>query len=80
MKYKVLNFARQFALMLLVIWTVLHSLLGVVMQLYCFARRVAGRMTSRYDIDIANVALYWHFVAITAGTTVVVVALFPLLQ
>ena len=36
------------------------------MQLYCVARRMAGRMTARYDIDIHNVALYWHFTAFTA--------------
>jgi cytochrome c oxidase subunit I+III len=65
---------------LLVIWTVLHAVLGVVMQLYCIARRAAGRMTARYDIDISNVSLYWHFVAITVTTTVAVVAFFPLLQ
>jgi cytochrome c oxidase subunit I+III len=52
----------------------------MIMQLYCIARRAAGRMTGRYDIDISNVTLYWHFVVITATTTVAVVALFPLLQ
>ena len=31
------------------------SALGVVMQLYCVARRLAGRMTARHDIDIGNV-------------------------
>ena len=37
---------------LLVIWTVIHVAIGVIMQLYCLARRLAGRMTARYDIDI----------------------------
>ena len=27
------------------------------------------RMTARHDIDIANVALYWHFAALTAAVT-----------
>jgi cytochrome c oxidase subunit I+III len=63
---------------LLVIWTVLHVGLGLVMQLYCVARRVAGRMTARHDIDIANVALFWHFVLLTAAVTVLVIAGFPL--
>jgi cytochrome c oxidase subunit I+III len=49
------------------------------MQLYCIARRLAGRMTARYDMDIHNVALYWHFTALTAAITVAVIAGFPLL-
>ncbi|MGH8537677.1 MAG: cbb3-type cytochrome c oxidase subunit I, partial [Gammaproteobacteria bacterium] len=63
---------------ILVIWTTLQVLIGVIMQLYCIARRVAGRMTARYDIDIHNVALYWHFTAFTAVVTVAVIAGFPL--
>jgi cytochrome c oxidase subunit I+III len=62
----------------LVVWTVAHVALGVLMQLYCFVRRLAGRLTAEYDIDIANVALYWHFVALTAFVTVAVIAGFPL--
>jgi cytochrome c oxidase subunit I+III len=63
---------------LLVVWVLLHVAVGLLMQLYCVARRMAGRMTARYDIDIANVALYWHFTAITAVVTVAVIAGFPL--
>jgi cytochrome c oxidase subunit I+III len=48
------------------------------MQLYCLARRLTGRMTARYDIDITNVALAWHFIAITVVITVAVIAGFPL--
>ena len=48
------------------------------MQLYCVARRLAGRMTARYDIDIANVTLYWHFTVVMAVVTVAVIAGFPL--
>ncbi len=62
----------------LVIWTALNAAVGVIMQLYCIARRLAGRMSAVHDIDIANVALYWHFVAITAVITVAVIAYFPL--
>ena len=50
---------------------------GLIMQLYCVARRLAGRMTARHDIDITNVALYWHFVAFTVVITVAVIAGFP---
>jgi cytochrome c oxidase subunit I+III len=62
----------------LVLWTVTHVAAGLIMQFYCIARRFAGRMTSRYDIDITNVALYWHFMAITVIITVAVIAGFPL--
>ncbi|QBQ55353.1 cytochrome c oxidase subunit I [Nitrosococcus wardiae] len=61
----------------LVLWTVIHIVVGVIMQLYCIIRRLAGRLTSRHDIDIANVKLYWHFMAVTAVTTVAVIAGFP---
>jgi cytochrome c oxidase subunit I+III len=63
---------------LLVLWTVIHVAVGVFMQLYCIARRLAGRMSARLDGDITNVALYWHFMALTAVITVAVVAGFPL--
>ena len=62
----------------LVGWTTLHVFLGVVMQLYCLARRAAGRMTARCDADITNVSLYWHFLFLTALITVGVIAGFPL--
>jgi cytochrome c oxidase subunit I+III len=62
----------------LVGWTALHIVLGVVMQLYCVARRAAGYLSARHDIDIWNVTLYWHFTAITVLITVAVIAGFPL--
>jgi cytochrome c oxidase subunit I+III len=63
---------------LLLIWSAGHLGLGLLMNGYCFARRLAGRMTARHDIDIANVTLYWHFCTLTVVTTVAVVAGFPL--
>jgi cytochrome c oxidase subunit I+III len=63
---------------ILVIWTATQVFVGVIMQLYCLARRIAGRMTARYDSDISNVALYWHFTALTAAITIAVIAGFPL--
>ena len=65
---------------ILAIWTAGHALTGVIMHLYCVARRAAGRMTARYDIEIQNVALYWHFAAVTAVITVLTVAGFPLVK
>lgn len=64
----------------LVIWSAFHALIGFVMQLYCIPRRLAGRTTARHDIDITNVALYWHFTAITVVITVAVIAGFPLVK
>ena len=64
----------------LVIWTALHVAIGLIMHLYCLARRLAGRMTARHDIDVTNVVLYWHFVAITVFITVAVIAGFPLVK
>jgi cytochrome c oxidase subunit I+III len=34
-------------------------------------------MTARHDMDIANVALYWHFTAATVAITVAMIAGFP---
>jgi len=62
----------------LVIWTASHAALGIIMQLYCVARSLAGKLTAEYDIDIWNVSLYWHFMAITTVVTFAVIALFPL--
>jgi cytochrome c oxidase subunit I+III len=64
----------------LVVWTVVHAAVGVIMQIYCIARRLAGRMDARHDIDIVNVTLYWHFVAMTAAVTVGVIAGFPVVS
>jgi cytochrome c oxidase subunit I+III len=63
---------------LLVDWTALHVAIGVLMQIYCVARRLAGRLTHRYDAELANVVLYWHFTAITVAITIAVIAGFPL--
>ena len=62
----------------LVIWTGVHGAVGAIMQAYCLARSMAGKLTARHDIDIHNVALYWHFTAVTALVTYPVVGLFPL--
>jgi len=62
----------------LVVWGVAHLAVGLVMQLYCVARRWAGRLTPVYDGDIRNTTLYWHFTAVTGAVTCAVIALFPL--
>jgi cytochrome c oxidase subunit I+III len=63
---------------LLVAWSVLHIATGLIMQAYCLARRAAGRMTARHDVDLDNTMLFWHFVTFTAVVTVAVIAGFPL--
>ena len=50
------------------------------MQLYCLARSFAGIMTARYDQDITNVTLYWHFLTITAFVAFGVIGLFPVVR
>jgi len=65
---------------LLAIWAAFHVIVGAVMLLYCIARRMAQRLTSKHDIDIWNVTLYWHFVAVTIVITVAVIGGFPLVK
>ena len=62
---------------ILVIWAAVHGAVGVLMQSYCLARSLAGRLTPRYDMELHNVALYWHFMLVTALLTFGVVGLFP---
>ncbi|UVK38659.1 cytochrome c oxidase subunit I [Mesorhizobium sp. AR10] len=62
---------------ILVIWALAHAAVGAVMQLYCLARSFAGRLTREHDMELHNVALYWHFMAITAVITFAVIGLFP---
>lgn len=61
----------------LVIWAAVHGAVGILMQLYCLARSLAGRLTQRHDMELHNVALYWHFMMVTALVTFGVVGLFP---
>jgi cytochrome c oxidase subunit I+III len=63
---------------ILAAWAAAHVGIGVIMQIYCVARRLAGRMTARHDIDLGNTSLYWHFCLLTLLVTVAVIAGFPL--
>ena len=47
------------------------------MLVFCIAARAAGRLTARSDLDLHNVTLYWHFVALTVAITAAVLAGFP---
>ncbi|WP_425331332.1 cytochrome c oxidase subunit I [Paracoccus ravus] len=61
----------------LVVWTVAHVLCGAIMQAYCLARSLAGRMTARHDADLWNTALFWHFLIVTCLVTTAMIALVP---
>ncbi|TMV14982.1 cytochrome c oxidase subunit I [Arenibacterium halophilum] len=61
----------------LAIWIAVHSGAGVIMQLYCLAGSLFGKLTPRYDADIWNVSLFWHFVTISALVTCAVLGLAP---
>jgi heme/copper-type cytochrome/quinol oxidase subunit 3 len=63
----------------LVVWIVLHLATGMLMQGYCLARSVFGKMTPRYDADLWNVTLYWHFVGFCGLLAALVIGGFPLL-
>lgn len=61
----------------LVIWTVAHVAVGVVMQLYCLAGSLFGKIDPDHDADLWNVTLYWHFHILTVLVTAAVIGLAP---
>ena len=63
---------------ILVAWIVFHLAVGIVMQLYCVARRLARRLDARHDADLGNVTVYWHVCALEAALTAILVGGFPL--
>ena len=65
------------AVCVLILWTVVHVAVGVIMLVYCAARRLAGRMDAVHDADIVNVTLCWHFLMLSIVITGLVIALFP---
>jgi cytochrome c oxidase subunit I+III len=62
---------------LLLAWNALHSVVGIIMLSFCIIARARGRLTARRDLDLHNVTLYWHFVALMVAITALVVAGFP---
>lgn len=61
----------------LVIWIAVHAALGTIMQSYVLARSISGRMTAEHDGDVRNVALYTHFMALSAIIAFPVLSFFP---
>ncbi|MEY8840443.1 cytochrome c oxidase subunit I [Cribrihabitans sp. XS_ASV171] len=61
----------------LVVWTCAHIVAGVIMQLYCLAGSFAGKLTPRYDADLWNTTLFWHFLGLTCLITAAMIGLLP---
>jgi cytochrome c oxidase subunit 1/cytochrome c oxidase subunit I+III len=49
----------------ILVWIAGHIGLGVIMQLYCLAGSLFGKLTPRYDADLQNASLFWHFMIVT---------------
>lgn len=62
---------------MIVLWTAVHLLLGILAQGYVLARSFAGYVTPRYDGELRNIALLHHFLVITALIAFCVIGLFP---
>ncbi|HZY69038.1 MAG TPA: cbb3-type cytochrome c oxidase subunit I, partial [Devosia sp.] len=63
----------------LVVWIIAHLVTGFIMQAYCLARSLWNKLTPRYDADLWNVTLYWHFAGFGTLLTAIVIGGFPLL-
>ncbi|MGV6874182.1 cytochrome c oxidase subunit I [Pseudochelatococcus sp. B33] len=61
----------------LVLWTCAHAALGLVMQLYCLAGSLWGKIDSDHDADLSNVTLFWHFHGLAALVTAAVIGAAP---
>jgi cytochrome c oxidase subunit 1/cytochrome c oxidase subunit I+III len=64
----------------LMVWIVAHGLVGTIMQGYCLAGSLFGKLTPRYDADLWNVTLFWHFLGLTALVTGAMIGLVPRLM
>ncbi|SIO00364.1 cytochrome c oxidase subunit I [Vannielia litorea] len=62
----------------LMVWLVAHVGAGVVMQGYCLAGSFFGKLTPKYDADLRNVTLFWHFIALKALVVSAVLGLAPM--
>ncbi|MEI4195818.1 cytochrome c oxidase subunit I [Roseovarius sp. E0-M6] len=59
------------------VWVGAHSGAGVVMLLYCLAGSWAGKLTPRYDADLVNTTLFWHFLCLMGLVTALMMGVFP---
>ena len=63
----------------LVLWIGVHVAIGALMAFYCVAGIGFGKLTPRWDADLGNVTLYWHFLALSSAITLALLGLFPVL-
>ncbi|MBM1816673.1 cytochrome c oxidase subunit I [Pseudosulfitobacter pseudonitzschiae] len=61
----------------LMVWLVVHLCAGIIMQCYCLAGSLFGKVTPRHDADLRNVTLYWHFMALKVLVTAALLGLVP---
>lgn len=61
----------------MVVWTCAHVVAGVIMQGYCLAGSILGKLTPRYDADLWNTTLFWHFLILTCLATCALIGLVP---
>lgn len=61
----------------LVVWACAHLAAGVIMQCYCLAGSIFGKLTPRYDADLWNTTLFWHFLLVTCLVTTAMIGLVP---
>jgi cytochrome c oxidase subunit 1/cytochrome c oxidase subunit I+III len=59
------------------IWTIVHTAVGLIMLGYCIAGATFGKITPEHDADLCNVTLYWHFITITVVVASLVIGLLP---
>ncbi|MGR3592975.1 MAG: cytochrome c oxidase subunit I [Limimaricola soesokkakensis] len=64
----------------LMVWVVAHGIVGTIMQFYCLAGSLFGKLTPRYDADLWNVTLFWHFLGLTALVTGAMMGIVPRLM
>jgi cytochrome c oxidase subunit I+III len=62
----------------LTLYHLLHVGLALVMGFYVLARYWAGRLRPKRDIDLRNVALFWHFTVLMGLVALAVIHLAPL--
>jgi cytochrome c oxidase subunit 1/cytochrome c oxidase subunit I+III len=61
----------------LMVWLIAHAGAGIIMQTYCLAGSLFGKLTPRYDADLRNVTLFWHFVGVKAVVVAAILGLAP---
>ncbi|ETW13262.1 cytochrome c oxidase subunit I [Roseivivax marinus] len=59
------------------VWTCVHTAAGVIMMCYCLAGTIFGKLTPRYDADLWNTTLFWHFHGTSAIIACAVIGWLP---